>query len=364
MKVINSLYKLASSTRSIYKGREYLTILVYFALLFVLDYSGIMNLYGQNFVRRMINMYRRRDPLTYQSKLKPFCEPSKKMLSEEDIKKLQSIKVPETNDMPWFSRKNTTTHQCCDKFSETEKQIITEISEKVRQKYEKQIGKTLHYMDENSATIYVYHGKHSQHLWHVDPQNLREIFNVIICFKKVGGISPLQCKNEEGEVYSVHFEEGDAALFNGGTTVHQVPPNEDDNSERTVLSIAFTTNDKHNKSKNMCTYIQGGNNYVNLIKIVLSVFVINLVSTYVSGINTLSYTFLLMFLAFVMVVIKYVPLYLNTGLGSGRSSSFLHNLVIVLSFILFTFSTKGAIVFVSYFFLSDVFFPRYWVEYD
>lgn len=114
----------------------------------------------------------------------------------------------------------------------------------------------------------------------------------------------------------------------------------------------------------MCTYIQGGNNYVNLIKIVLSVFVINLVSTYVSGINTLSYTFLLMFLAFVMVVIKYVPLYLNTGLGSGRSSSFLHNLVIVLSFILFTFSTKGAIVFVSYFFLSDVFFPRYWVEYD
>lgn len=194
MKVINSLYKLASSTRSIYKGREYLTILVYFALLFVLDYSGIMNLYGQNFVRRMINMYRRRDPLTYQSKLKPFCEPSKKMLSEEDIKKLQSIKVPETNDMPWFSRKNTTTHQCCDKFSETEKQIITEISEKVRQKYEKQIGKTLHYMDENSATIYVYHGKHSQHLWHVDPQNLREIFNVIICFKKVGALAHYSAK--------------------------------------------------------------------------------------------------------------------------------------------------------------------------
>jgi hypothetical protein len=47
-----------------------------------------MTLYDQNFVRRMVNMYRRRDPLTYQSKLKPFCEPSKKMLDEDDIKKL------------------------------------------------------------------------------------------------------------------------------------------------------------------------------------------------------------------------------------------------------------------------------------
>jgi len=286
------------------------------------------------------------------------------MLSEEDIKKLQSIKVPETNDFPWFSRKNTTTHQCCEKFSDPEKQIITEISEKVRLKYEKQIGKTLYYMSDNRATIYVYYGKDSQHLWHVDPQNLEEIFNVIICFKKVGGISPLQCKNKEGEAYSVHFEEGDAALFNGGTTVHQVPPNEDDKSERTVLSIAFTTNENFNDGDNLCTFIEGGSNYFNLIKIVLSIVTINLVLTFISGINTLSYTFLLIYIAVIMIIIKYVPLYLNTGLGSGRSSSFYHNFVIVLSFMLFTFSTKGAIVFISYFFLSDVFFPRSWVEYD
>jgi hypothetical protein len=309
-------------------------------------------------------MYRRRDSLTYQNKLKPFCEPFKKMLSEEDIKKLQSIKVPDTNDMPWFSRKNTTTYQCCDKFNESEKKIIAEISEKVREKYEKQIGKTLYYLKDNKATIYVYHGKYSQHLWHVDPQNLSEIFNVIICFKKVGEISPLQCKNKEGDAYSVHFEEGDAALFNGGTTVHQVPPNEDENSNRTVLSIAFTTNDKLNKSENMCTFIEGGNNYFNLIKIVLSIFTINLVLTYLSGINTLSYKFLLIYIASIMVIIKYVPLYFNTGLGSGRSSSFFHNLILIFAFMIFTFSTKGAIVFISYFFLSDVFFPRTWVEYD
>jgi hypothetical protein len=108
-------------------------------------------------------------------------------------------------------------------------------------------------------------------LWHVDPLNLNEIHNVIICIKKVGEISPLQCKNDAGEINSIHFEEGDAAIFNGGTTVHQVPPNDDDNSERTVLSIAFTSDEKLNNdskySNNMCTYTEGGNNYFNIFKL-------------------------------------------------------------------------------------------------
>ena len=174
-----------------------------------------MDLYGQNFVRRLINMYRRTDSLTYYKKLKPFCESVKKMLNKDDINRLQSIKIPEKNDLSVISRKNTTTHQCCETFSENEKSIINEISENVRKEYEKKIGKKLYYLKTNKATIFVYHGKFSQHLWHVDPQNLNEIYNVIICFKKIGEISPLQCKNENGEIQSIHFEEGDAAIFNG-----------------------------------------------------------------------------------------------------------------------------------------------------
>lgn len=363
-----NIKKIIKSRDSFYKNKEYLIIVVYFGLLFILDYSGIMDLYGQNFVRRMINMYRRRDSLTYGKKLKPFCKPVKKMLDQEDINKLQSIKIPQTNDMPWFTRKNTTTHQCCEKFDENEKQIISEISEKVRQKYEKEIGKELYYMSSNKATIYVYHGKYSQHLWHVDPQNLSEIYNVIICFNKKGEISPLQCKNENGDAYSVNFEEGDAAIFNGGTTIHQVPPNEDENSERTVLSIAFTSDKKlsqnENSSNNMCTYIEGGNNFLNLIKLTLSVFVINFIISYISGVNNLSYKFLFVFFAFVLLIVKYVPLYLNTGLGSGRSSSIIHNIFALLCFMLLTLSIKGGLLFFSYFALSDVFFLPSWVEYD
>jgi hypothetical protein len=351
-----------------YKNKEYLSPVVYFLLLFILDYSGIMDLYGQNFCRRMINMYRRTDSLTYYKKLKPFCEPVKKLLSKEDIQKLQSIKIPESNDLSLFSRKNTTTYQCCEKFSEHEKTIISDISEKVRKSYEKEIGKKLYYMNTNKATIYVYHGKSSQHLWHVDPQNLNEIYNVIICIKKVGEISPLQCKDDNNEINTINFEEGDAAIFNGGTTVHQVPPNNDDNSERTVLSIAFTSDVKLNKhdkySNNMCTYLEGGNNYLNVLKLIITIFFINLIITQISGINVLSYNVLITFLLLVLIIVKYIPYYFDIGLGSGRSSSIIKNLFILLVIIIITFSTKGAILFFSYFALSDVFFMRSWIEYD
>jgi len=367
MNIYSLLKKYISLRDTFYKGKEYLIIVVYFSLFFIIDYSGVMDLYGQNFCRRLINMLRRRDDLSYEKKLKPFCEPVNKFLSSEDVKRLQSIKVPENNDIPWLSRRNTTTYQCCDKFNENEKEIIKDISEKVKQKYEKEIGKKLYYLGNNKATIYVYHGKNSQHLWHVDPQNLSEIYNIIVCFKKKGDISPLQCKDNNGTAYSINFEEGDAAIFNGGTTVHQVPPNDDDNSERTVLSIAFTSDEKLNNEKysnNMCTYIEGGNNYLNLIKLSSSMFILNFILSTISGVNNFSYTFLLFFLSIVLIIVKYVPLYFNTGLGSGRSSSILNNLIILGGIAIITLSTKGAILFFSYFALSDVFFLRSWVEYD
>ena len=368
MNLYSLFSKIIKKRDAFYKNKEYLIIFIYFLLLFILDYSGIMDLYGQNFFRRLINMYRRTDSLTYYKKLKPFCKKVKKMITKEDIQKLQSIKLPENNDFPIFSRKNTKTHQCCDKFSENEKAIINNVSEKVKKAYEKQIGKKLYYMKTNKATIYVYTGKNSQHLWHVDPQNLDEIYNVIICFKKIGRISPLQCKDVNNEVNSINFEEGDAAIFNGGTTVHQVPPNNDDNSDRTVLSIAFTSNTKLNQNykyvNNMCTFLEGGNNYLNLFKLLIAIFFINLIITQISGINCLSYKVLIIFLLLVLIVIKYIPFYFDIGLGSGRSSSITKNLIIILLTMIATLSIKGAILFFRYFALSDVFFIRSWVEYD
>tara|TARA_B100000927_G_scaffold291042_1_gene291654 strand:+ start:1131 stop:2228 length:1098 start_codon:yes stop_codon:yes gene_type:complete len=353
---------------SFLEGKEHLSVVIYFVLLFCIDVTGIMDLYGQNVIRRIVNMYRRIDKFTYEKKLKPFCIKYDKVLNDMEVAQLQSIKVPEKNDTAWFTRKYTTTHQCCDNYTEEESKIIKEISEKIKKRYEKKIGKQLYYLGSNKATIYRYHGNYSQHLWHVDPQNLSEIYNIIICIKRIGNISPLQCKNDDGEAYSIHFKEGDAALFNGGTTIHQVPPNNDANSERTVLSIAFTSNEEignsTNMSNNMCTHIEGGNNYLNIIKIVLLIFFLNLLLSHISGINVLSYITIFLLFTFFVLIVKYIPYYFDIGLGSGRSSSIYHNFILLVVFIILTFSIKGGTIFLSYFILSDVFFPRYWVEYD
>ena len=366
IKTINNIFQ---KRDKLLKGKEYLSIIIYFLVLFSIDFSGALDYYGQSLIRRAINMIKRLDPLNYEKKLKPFCIKYKKALDSNDIQQLQSIKIPDNNDFGVLTRVGTTTHQCCEKYSDEETDIIKNISEKIRVTYENKLGKPLYYLKSNKATIYRYHGNKSQHLWHVDPQNLEEIYNVIVCIKKKGNISPLQCKKKDGSEHSIHFEEGDAAFFNGGTTVHQVPPNEDPDSQRTVLAIAFTSDKKLSKNKdnsnNLCTYLEGGNNYLHVFTLAFSVFLLNLIASTISGINVLSYKFLVLYIFAVMIVQKYLPEYVyDFGLGTGRPSSISYNLLLLFSAICCTLSPKGGIVFYSYFLLGDVFFTSNWVEYD
>ena len=134
----NKLFNQFEKNRdNILKNKEYLSILIYFILLFIIDYSGIIDYYDQNVLRRFINMNRRTDQLSYKNKLNPYCEKYDKMLNKNDLIKLQSIKIPENKDFSFFSRKNTTTHQCCENYSDDEIKTIEYVSEKIRQKYEK-----------------------------------------------------------------------------------------------------------------------------------------------------------------------------------------------------------------------------------
>ena len=91
------LYFFEKNRDEILKNKEILSILIYYILLFIIDYSGIIDLYGQNIVRRTINMYRRTDELNY-IKIKPYCEKYDKILNENDIQRLQSIKIPNNYD--------------------------------------------------------------------------------------------------------------------------------------------------------------------------------------------------------------------------------------------------------------------------
>lgn len=344
-------------------------ILIYLLLLFFFDNIGLMNLYNENYLRRIINMYRRTDYLSYKAKLNPFCKHVSKILDQQDIINLQSIKVPNKRDLGWFTRKNTTSYQCCKKFSKSEKDIVLNISNKIRKKYEQLIGKKLYFFKNRNETIYIYYGNNSMHLWHVDPRNIKSIYNVIVCFKKVGNISPLQCKINKNHIKTIHFEEGDAALFNGGTTEHQVPPNSDPKSERHVLSVSFTTDqtlaNEINSGNNMCTYLNGGNNYFNIIKLFSFTFIINLVIRKVSKLNNVPANLFFILIIVTTLISKYFPLmYHSTSMGTGRSSSITKNLIILLCIIFNTFDFKGGTLMYSYFLLSSVFFPASWVAYD
>ena len=364
---MNKIYnKLKKKKKNFLKNKKYFSILIYFILLFLIDYSGLMDLYGQNFYRRLINMYKRTDYINYKNFLQPFCIKYEKILNNNDIKNLQSIKIPNNFDIGLFSRKNTITYEYKN-YNNNDKMIINNIQLKIKNIYEKKINKKLYLVKSSTPTIYKYVGNKSCHLWHVDPNNTNEIYNIIVCIKRKGNISPLQYKDINNKIYSIYFNEGDAALFNGGTTIHQVPFNDDSNSERTVLSLAFTTSknisNDINFKRNLCQYLEGGNNYFNVIKLLFSIFLINFILTYISGINNLSYKFLILFFIIILIMSKYVPYYFNINLGTGRSSSFYYNIMSLFITILVTFSIKGGTLFLSYFLLSDIFFSKKWVYY-
>ena len=339
------------------------SIFIYFSLLFIIDYSGIMNLYGENIVRRCMHMLKRRDELSYQSRLKPYSVPLPQFLEKEYIDELNSINVENKIDLPWLSRVNTGTHMY-DKMDEAEKKIFDICSEKIRVKVSDILGEELYHLPNNSNLFYTYHGNHSFHLWHVDPENIDSLYNVILCVERKGDISPFQYKDDNQQIYTIDTQPGDGIFFRGGTTIHQIPPNNDPNSKRKVIALSFTTDKKYATKKSLCTYLEGGSNYFNIIKWILFVFLINYICGFFSNINRVDYKIIFTLLIICLFVTKYVPLYYDIGFGTGRPTSFTYNGIILMSSIIWSLSIKRGILFFIYFALSEVFFPREWVYYD
>merc|ERR1711998_575662 len=114
---------------SLLANKYILSIFIYLTLLFVIDISGILNLYNQNIVRRVINMYRRLDFINFKKYLKPYSYKYKNILNKKDIEKLQKIKIPNKKDTSFFTRKATTSHQYPINYSKNEIKIIDEIRE-------------------------------------------------------------------------------------------------------------------------------------------------------------------------------------------------------------------------------------------
>ena len=353
-----------------YDTNDFKTTIYYFCFAFILEQSQLFNLYGTNLIRRAFNMVRRKDELSYSHNLKPFAVNEKNFLNEQDIKSLKEIKVPTTRDISGGGRNDTSTY-IYKKMNEKEQSIIRDIQNKAKERYENVIGKKLYNWPEETSNLYTYYGANAKHDWHADPQNVDYIYNLIVCIDKVGNISPFQYKDKDKNVHSYYTNEGDAILFNGGTTMHQIPPSNDPDSKRTVLSMSFTSIEpekipnKGFNSKNLCTWLEGANNYFNLFTIWALVFFTNLFISYITGTSNINIKFLLVLYVVVIIIFKYVPLYFNIGLGSGRPGSLTYSIYpLLLSFLLFTLSVRGGILLFSYFVLTDIFFPKSWIAYD
>lgn len=347
-------------------------VMIYYIGLFVLEMSGCLNLYGQNIIRRLINMGRRLDDISYQDKLDPYCHHRVEFLDAIDIDRLRSIQLrDDVRDTPFLTRKHTSTHQCCESFTEEEIRIMTDIRDICKKKYEHIIGRPLFYFPKDMPSFYIYHGDKAHHSWHVDPRNVDHIYNLILCVDCQGEISPFQYKDKDGNIHSFETQIGDAILFRGGTTVHQIPPNNDPTSKRTVLSLQFTTIplNKQNPENigTMCSFIEGGKNHKNVAFIALVLFGLNFFLSYLSRLRyeKISFSIYLYWLFFCLVMNRYIPCRIKKWrIGTGRCTSIVWNCMWLFLFICTTISIKGAIILFSYFLLTDILLPSLMVAYD
>lgn len=125
--------------------------------------------------------------------------------------------------------------------------------------------------------------------------------------------------------------------------------------------MSFTTDKQYDTKKSLCTYLEGGSNYFNIVTLIIFVFLINYICGFLSNINNVDYTVIFPLLIICLFVSKYLII---QGFGTGRPTSFTYNFLILMSSIIWSLSIKRGILFFIYFALSEVFFPREWVYYD
>ena len=61
-------------------------------------------------------------------------------IDHEDIQKLQSIHIPENVDVPLLTRHHTTTHLCCEKYSEKNAKLLMSSPKKSEKNMKKKSG--------------------------------------------------------------------------------------------------------------------------------------------------------------------------------------------------------------------------------
>ena len=142
-----------------------------------------------------------------------------------------------------------------------------------------------------------------------------------------------------------------------------MPPNNDENSFRKVLALSFTTDANYNTNSTLCTYVEGGNKYINIAYLVLLSFIINYICSFIANVDSISYIFIFGLVITTLLLSRFLPFYFDIGFGTGRATSILSNIKLYILFIILNLSIKRGSLYLTYFILSDLFFPKPYVFY-
>ena len=339
-------------------------VVAFLVILLVIEVSGITDLESESVYRRLFHMYQRTSLISNRNYIKPFCTPVPQILTIDEVSLVKrTIMRSPKPDVSSITRRGTATRMFSE-FSTLEQNMVVDIRNKVRERLERKVGFRLYPKSTALIRTYEYFGNKSFHDWHVDPNNKDNWFVVIICIDRTGRISKFEHIDAHGKVHTIDTQEGDGALFAGGTTMHRVPRNDDPASFRRVLTFAFLkTPVDETHGVNICAWLKGGNDRGRVLLLIAGIYTMGYVSErgakkYADG--TITKTTSLSIALVTVLLSRFFP---DVGIGTGRNISFdIHAVSLMVMIMATTSVTRGSLLY-SYFIGTDTFAPRKYVHY-
>lgn len=344
-------------------------IIVLIILFILIDITGLNNLWGENFHRRILHHCQRSQ---YNPSKKPWINFLYDKLDTNTINFITSINITKNNCLQNvnpilsklfggnYSKKCTLYYNDFDK--DTQK-ILDNIGRSMIPELEKLSGKKL-YLGESSfrCVLLRYEGVDSQFVSHYDTEP-NNCYRTLFLVKKEGNIPPFIYNDENSKKHEVNFNVGDGIFFKGTRTFHGVGVSKDPNMKRYMIGWQYST-DNSLKELSLCSKLRDTSILSSIIELSPHIIILLIVSLsfwyYIKDPFTKKQIKSLILLTLVVSIISYIlpnKLY-NTNIGTGLSSSLICMFVILMISIASFGNIYYAIVFYNYLLLTEIFLPR------
>lgn len=346
------------------------TIIALIFIFFLLDFTKINDLWGENFHRRILHHLQRGQ---FNPNKKPWIRLLGKTLSDETINFILNIKSDKDKNCmatisPYlsklfggnYSKKCTLYYNDFDSNTQTK---LDKIGEAMIPRLEKLSGKKLYLGNSDFRCVLLrYEGADSTFISHYDTEP-GNCYRTLFLVKKEGNVPPFIHYDDKGIPQKEFFEEGEGLFFQGTKTFHGVGKTNDPNMVRYMIGWQYTTKPKINDIS-LCSKLRGLKIF-DIFKILLPHLVGTLILSFLfwktvndkftnSQIQNLLITTIIVFVASYNIPKFMTNSYLGTGLSSTFRSIFIITILAILSF----GNIFYAFMFINYLLLTEMFFPR------